>query len=228
MRDPRGGPGQGGGPSVKSGTCRGTLGEVQHRLGDSRGVSGRVGQLRDGSGDPRGDPVWVGRPSRWSGKGRETLGDVCDGSGVPRGGPGRVGGPGVGPRRLGGPLGRSETSQVIHEVVRDGSRDPRGGLGRVEGPSERSGTGRGTQEEVRDGWRTWGRSAMGCGTLGVVRDRSRDPRGIPGLIGGPSGRSGMGRRTLDEVRYRLGRCVTGRRTLGVVKDESGDPRGGLR
>ena len=51
---------------------------------------------------------------------------------------------------------------------------------------------------------------MGRGTLGEVWDKSGDPPVGPGLVGGPSGRSGMGRWT-----------------LGEVWDGSGDPRGGL-
>ena len=61
-------------------------------------------------------------------------------------------------------------SQGTHGVVRDGSSDSRGGTERVEGPSERSGTGRGTLGEVRDGRETRGRSAMGCGILVEVQD----------------------------------------------------------
>ena len=40
---------------------------------------------------------------------------------------------------------------------------------------------------------------MGCGTLEEVRDRSWDPQGDPGQVGGPSGRTGMGQWTLGEV-----------------------------
>ena len=41
---------------------------------------------------------------------------------------------------------------------------------------------------------------MGRMALGKVRNGSGDPRGGPGLDGGHSGRSGMGRGTLGEVR----------------------------
>ena len=64
-----------------------------------------------------------------SGMGRAILGEVWDVSGDPRGGPGQDEGP-------------SQRSV--------GSGDPRGGPVWVGGPSGRSGTGRGTLEEVRD------------------------------------------------------------------------------
>ena len=47
-------------------------------------------------------------------------------------------------------------------------------------------------------------------TLGEVQDGSGDPWGGPELVGGRSGRSGIGRGT-----------------LGEVQDGSRDPRGGL-
>ena len=55
--------------------------------------------------------------------------------------------------------------------------------------------------------------------LWEVRDRLGDPRGCPGLIGGPSGRSGTGRGILGEV-------LDGRRILEEVWNGSGDPWGG--
>ena len=86
------------------------------------------------------------------------------------------------------------------------SGDLRGGLGRIGRTLGRTGTGRGTLEEVWDG--------------------STDPRGGPGnprrspeRVGGPLVRSGKGRGP-------SGRSGTGRGTLGEVRDESGDPRGG--
>ena len=51
---------------------------------------------------------------------------------------------------------------------------------------------------------------MGRETLDEVWDGSGDPRGSPGQVGGPSGRSG-----------------TGRGTHGKVRDELADPQGGL-
>ena len=48
------------------------------------------------------------------------------------------------------------------------------------------------------------RSGTGRGTLGEVRDGSGDSWGIPGLVKEPSGRSGMGRLTLGEVQDGLG------------------------
>ena len=59
--------------------------------------------------------------------------------------------------------------------------------------------GRGTLGEIWDG----------LGSLGKLRNGSRDPQGGLGLVGGPSGRSGTCRGTLKEV-----------------WDVSGNPRGG--
>ena len=56
-------------------------------------------------------------------------------------------------------------------------------MGLVGGPSGRFETCRGTLEEVRDG--------------------SGDPRGDPRRVGGPTGISGTGRRTVREVRGNL-------------------------
>ena len=68
--------------------------------------------------------------------------------------------------------------------------------------------GRGTLEDVRDG----------CGTLGLVRDKSGDPRVGPGWVGVHLGRSEMGRGTLRDVWDRSGdpseRSGAGRGTLG--------------
>ena len=44
---------------------------------------------------------------------------------------------------------------------------------------------------------------MSRGTVGKVRDGSRDPRGGPRRVGVPLGRSGTGRRTIEEVLDRL-------------------------
>ena len=77
---------------------------------------------------------------------------------------------------------------------------------------------------------------MDCGTLGEVRDTSRDPRGGPGQIRGPSERSGTGQGTLWEVRDGsgdlrggpgriggpLGRSESGPRTLPEVRNGLGD------
>ena len=63
-----------------------------------------------------------------------TLEKVQDGSVEPR----------KGPRRVGGPSWRSETSWWTHLEFLDGSEDPPGGSERVRGPSGRSGTGQGT------------------------------------------------------------------------------------
>ena len=83
------------------------------------------------------------------------------------------------------------------------------GPGWVGGPLGRSGTGRRTNEEVRDGLEHLGEVETGCGTLGEVQDRLLDSWIFPGHVGRPPGRSGTGRVTLREV-----------------QNESGDPRGG--
>ena len=66
--------------------------------------------------------------------------------------------------------------------VRNGSGDPRRRLGWVGGPSGKSGTGRGTLVEVRDGW----------GNLGEDLDGWLDNQGGSGRVGGPSERFGTG------------------------------------
>ena len=78
-------------------------------------------------------------------------------------------------------------------------RDPPGCLGWVGEPSQRTGTGRETLGEVRDGSRV----------PREVRDELGDPWGGPGRVRGPSQRS-----------------LTGRGTLGEVWDKSGDLWGG--
>ena len=50
-----------------------------------------------------------------------------------------------------GTLGEVRDGWGDDRSVRDGSVDPQGGPGRVERPSGRSGTGRETHGEVRDG-----------------------------------------------------------------------------
>ena len=65
--------------------------------------------------------------------------------------------------------------------VRDWVEDPQGGPRRVWGPSGRSGTGRGTLEEVWDG----------SGILGEVLDGLRDSRGGLGRVGDPRGGVGL-------------------------------------
>ena len=83
------------------------------------------------------------------------------------------------PGRIGGPSGRSGTGRGTLKEVRDGSEDlwggpggvgePRGGLGGVIGRLGKFGMGRGL----------YGRSGTDRGTLGEVRDGSRDDRGGP-------------------------------------------------
>ena len=69
LKESRQGPGRVGGPSERSGTGWGTLGEV-----------------RDGSSYPCGGPGRVGRSSGRYGTVWGTLGEVCDGSEDPQGG----------------------------------------------------------------------------------------------------------------------------------------------
>ena len=73
---------------------------------------------------------------------------------------------------------------------------------------------------------TVGGLRKGLGTLGEVRDRSGDPWGYPGRIGGPLWLSETGRGTLGEGRVgRLsGRSGMGLGTVGDVRDGSLDPR----
>ena len=131
--------------------------------------------------------------------------------------------------------------------VRNGSEEPPNGPGRVGGPSGKSGMDRETLGEVRDGSRDPPRGKFrGTGEPPYGRDGSGDPRGSPGRVGGSSGRSGTGWRTLGavrdwsrdlgEVRDRwvdpqvgpghvggpLGRSVTSRGTLWEVEDGLGD------
>ena len=59
---------------------------------------------------------------------------------------------------------------------------------------------------------------MGQRTINEVRDWLGDPRGGPGRVGGPTGRSGTGLRTYGEVRDELGDPWEG---LGQVGGPSG-------
>ena len=63
------------------------------------------------------------------------------------------------------------------------------------------------------------RSGTGRGTLGEVRDGFVDPPGGQGRVRGLSGWSGTGQGTLPEIRDGLG-------TFRVDKDGSRGPRGG--
>ena len=144
--DPRGCPGQVGGPSgwsetgrwnhEWSGTGLGTLREVQDWSGDSRRGPEWFEEVRDWSGNPPSGPERVRGTSLRSRTGWETLGEVWDGLGYPLGGQGRVERP---PKRNG--MGRG-----THRDVRDGP----GRFGTIRGTSLRSGTGLGTLREVGD------------------------------------------------------------------------------
>ena len=82
------------------------------------------------------------------------------------------------------------------------------------------GKGRRTTMEV---WDRSGDPQGGLERVEEVRDGSRDPRGRPGRVGGPSGGmgrvkgplkwSGMGRETFREVQNGLERCGTGQKIL---------------
>ena len=202
------------GPSGKSGTGRGTLGEVRNRSGDLRVGEGQVrgptrrsgtdrgtyGEVQDGSVDyPRG-LGWDGEPSGRSGTCRLTLGEVRDGSEHPRKGPKWVGGPPgvrawsgdpwVFPGRVGGPSGRSGTDRGTHGEVQDGSVDYSSGPGWAGGHSRRS---RSCRSPCR-------RSTTSQRIFFKVRDRSENPRRVPGLVGGPTGKSRTCRWTIPEGR----------------------------
>ena len=88
------------------------------------------------------------------------------------------------------------------------------------GPSGRPLTGQGTLRVVLDGSGTLEEVWDGLGDRWGGPRRVEGKMGVLGWVGGPSGRSGMGRGTLREVQ-------DGWRTLGEVWDGSGDPRGGL-
>ena len=105
-------------------------------------------------------------------------------------------------------MGHSGMSGSDRGTLQDGSEYSRVIPGRVGGPLGRSGTGRGTLEQVRARSRDLGEVR---GTIGKVRDGSEDLRGGPGRVGGPLGRFGPGRGTFREVQNR-----------------SRDPRVGLR
>ena len=120
---------------------------------------GTFGDVRDWSGEPGGGLERVRRPNRRFWTGRGTIGEVRDDSKDPPKGSGLVRDHWVGPGRNEGPSGRSATGWMTLEEVRE----------KVGGPLLKSGTVKVTLREVREG--------------------SRIPRGGPGRVGGPSGRS---------------------------------------
>ena len=70
-------------------------------------------------------------------------------------------------------------------------------------------------------------SVTGLGTLLEFQDGLGDAQEGPGRVGGPSGWSGTGRRTLGKVRDGSGppgRSEMGRGTLRKVRAGLGDPR----
>ena len=72
---------------------------------------------------------------------------------------------------------------------------------------------------------------MSRGTLGEVRDGSKDLLEGLGRDGGPYRRSETGRKTFPEGPGRVGglsvRSRMGQGTFGQIRDGPGDPRGGL-
>ena len=100
----------------------------------------------------------------------------------------------------------------------------RGTNGEVLDGSWRSGQGLGKLKKDRVVSGTAGRFGTGLGTLVEVWEGSENPRGVPGRVRGPSGRSRKGRETLGVVRDRSGipsgRFGTGRVTHGEVWDGS--------
>ena len=146
--DPRRGRERFGGPSLVSGTGRGTSLRSGNRfegpcLGSKTGRR-KLLKVRYRSRNPR------------------KVRDVRD----PRGGLGRINGPSVKSRTGRGPSRRSETCQGNHVEVRDGSGHPRRGTGPVGKTFLRSGTGWGTIGEVWDGL---GDPRGGLGRVGEPR-----------------------------------------------------------
>ena len=127
------------------------------------------------------------------------------------------------------------------EKVRDGSRDLWRGLVRVRGCSGRSLTVQETLGLVRDVLEDTREVRVGSGeprsgagrfieTLREVRDGSGDLRVGPGLVGGPSGRSGRvggPSESLEQIVGPSGRTGTCGGTLGEVRNGSSYPRLGL-
>ena len=66
---------------------------------------------------------------------------------------------------------------------------------------------------------------MGWGTLKEVRDRSGDPTGGPGRVGGPSGMFEMGWEALIVVRDELGDPRKGPRRVGALLGRFGTGQG---
>ena len=88
----------------------------------------------------------------------------------------------------------------------------------------RCGTGKGTLGEVRDESRDLGEVWIGSGDPQEVQDGSGDPWGGPGRVRGTLRRSETGRGTLGKVQDRLGawgRSTTSWETFGEVQDGLG-------
>ena len=177
------------------------------------------------------EEVWDGTGTFgevWDGTG--TVRDVRDVLRDRRGGPQRVVGPSwrSGTRRR--PSVMCGTFWGTRREVWNGSWNIWSDSGRVKGPSGKPEMDWGTLEEVRD--KVGGpllRSGTGKVTLREVREGSGIPQGGPGRVWGPSGRSRMSRSTPEDVRNGLevprGGSGTGLWTFGEVQDGSGDSQG---
>ena len=124
---------------------------------------------------------------------------------------------------------KSKTDWETLGEVQVGSGNPLGGSEKGRGPSGRFGTGHGILRDIWDGSGTLGEVLDGSedpwGVLEEflfpseqVRDGLGDPSGGPGMVRGPSGRSGTGKGTLGEYRDGLGDTWRG---PGRIKGLSG-------
>ena len=176
-----------GGPSGvcdRSGDPFRDLGRVEGYFGRCETGAEIIRKVWDGSRDPPGGPGWVVGPSRWFGTDREVLWNVRNGREV---------------------LPGSVTGRGTLSGIWDGWRGTLEGVRRVLRSSGRSGTGRETLLEVRDGsGDPPGCSWTGRGTIKEVQDWSRDPPKGLGRVRRSFGRSKIGREVLQKVGDRLG------------------------
>ena len=184
-------------PSRRSGSEREDRPEVRGWSGGPLGGPGVIGsgrevlpEVREWSVGPHLCPGVVGRPSRRFGSGREALPEFRECSGVFPGG-----------------LGVVESGREAFPEVRERSGvvgNPPGFPGVAGRHFQRSVSGR---EAFPVPWS--GREA-----LPEVRQWSVSPHGSPAVYGRPSRRSGGGRKTLSEVRCRLGGAPGGPGVVG--------------